>query len=71
MMESHCEFKFFETAVDFLLNLFIFNGNDFKHLFEMKDEILKVVIFLNDFIDGESDSRNSLSSHVESNLVFL
>lgn len=71
MMKSHCKFKFLETIFNFLLYMFILNGNNFKHFFHMKNKILKVTIFFDDFINRKRNSRYPLSSHIESNLIFL
>jgi hypothetical protein len=70
-MKCHCKFEFFKAAVNLLFDLFVFDSDDFEHLFEMEDEIFKVVIFLNDFVDREGDSSNSFSAHIERNLVLL
>lgn len=71
MMECHSKLKFFKTILYLLLNMLILDGDDFEHLFHVENKIFEVAVFLNDLVDGQSDSNNSFSFHVISYLIFF
>lgn len=71
MMECHCELEFLETVFEFLLYKFILDGDNFEHFLHMVDKFLKITISLNDLIDRECHTANSLASQIKRNLIFL
>lgn len=51
--------------------MLILDGDDLQHLLHVEDKIFEVVIFLDDLVNGECDSDNSLALHVECDLIFF
>lgn len=71
MVKGHREFELLQAKFDFLLNLQTLDCNDLEHLLHVKDEIFKVIVFLHDFVDRQSDCSHSLASHVVHDLALL
>lgn len=51
--------------------MLVFNSNNFEHFFHVEDKIFKIVILLDDLVDGERDPNDPLAFHVVCDLILF